>query len=428
MRFFQLILFIFLFSIPSVGQNLIANPSFENFNSTAWYPILTVDYLNPGPSQEGYINASHGSTCLGLRFFSPIADNWQEYVAQSIYLDMVAGETYRISFKYRITDRCANSTDDLGIGFVHNYVGNPSPLADMVPNMEAAIKVPVDGVFANYQSYTEFVTYYTATGTETWIVIGCFEKDATLTYQPINNPTNNPMPDIYFLIDEVAMYKCPTFPSSLLPDELILCDAEEAQIQTTTPADQYIWSNGSNDSVYSIHTTDQMIWVEGTFGNCQVRDTMHIKWFSATSDLGKDFEICGERDFPIQLSVEAEFPESVVWSNGETKPEIWVEEPGVYSVIKSLGDCFWTDTIQILDKFSTLLIYPNPTAEEIHFMEEENVIIKSISTENGKQVNDQPMDLSEFRKLIPLLEPAMYLISVENSTCKRIIKLNLINN
>jgi hypothetical protein len=76
------------------GQNLILNHSFEDFSSTAWKPVLTVDYLNPGPNQEGNITVTDGTTCLGLRFWSPIADDWQEYIAQIVAGKFVAGKTY----------------------------------------------------------------------------------------------------------------------------------------------------------------------------------------------------------------------------------------------------------------------------------------------------------------------------------------------
>jgi hypothetical protein len=423
-----LLLIVLICNYKAVGQNLISNYSFEQFLSNAWYPILTVDYLNAGPGQEGNVSVTHGTTCVGLRFWSPVEDNWQEYIAQSIAGDFEAGKTYKVSFNYKLASRSVFSTDDLGVGFLHNWVGNPSGIEAQIGNINPALKNPENAILTNYNQYKKFSQYYTSTGTETWLLIGCFKKDYNLTYVPISNPTSNPMTDIYFLIDEVEVYACPPMPKSLLDKSLIVCDELPFELSTSISADSYLWSNGSSSSSTQISPDENVIWLEATFGQCKMRDTVSIQRFSGPSDLGQDVLLCGSTDFPVELKVNALPNETVIWNTGHVGSNLIVNSPGDYSVIKSLGSCEWMDQLSVVDLLDEIVLYPNPTSNQIHFKDENNISILSISSEEGKKLIAAPISIVELNLLINELKPAIYILDVELKSCKKRLKLSLINN
>lgn len=423
--FFLLIL---LCNFKVVGQNLISNYSFEQSISNSWRQILSVDHLGIGPSQEGYITVNQGARCVGLRFWSSIANDWQEYIAQNIIGDFEAGKTYKVSFNYRLTDRSVFSTDDLGVGFIHNWNGNPSGLEAQIGNINPALKNPENAILSNYNHYEEFSQYYTATGTETWLIIGCFKKDYNLTYVPISNPTTNPLPDIYLLIDEVEVIACPPMPESLLDSSLIVCDNLPIELSTITSADGYLWSNGSSVSSINVSPDEKLIWLEATFGQCKMRDTISIHRFSGSSDLGQDILLCGSTDFPIELKVNALPNENVIWNTGYVGSNLIVNSPGTYSVIKSFGECEWMGNVNVVDLLDEIILYPNPTSNQIHFKNEDNILITSISCEDGKKLITAPISIDELNQFIIELNPAIYILDVELNSCKKRLKLSLINN
>lgn len=415
-------------SFKAVGQNLISNYSFEQFTSSAWYPILTVDYLNPGPGQEGNVSVTHGSTCVGLRFWSPVEDDWQEYIAQSVYGDFEAGKTYKVSFYYKLADRSVFSTDDLGVGFLHNWIGNPTGIEAQIGSITPALTTPENAILTNYNQYKQFSQYYTANGTETWLLIGCFKKDYNLTYVPISNPTSNPMPDIYFLIDEVEVFACPPMPESLLENSLVVCDELPFELSTSASADGYLWSNGSSSNSVQVSPDEDQIWLEATFGECKMRDTISIQRFSGPSDLGQDLLLCGSDDFPVELKVNALPNETVIWNTGHNGSNLIVSAPGDYSVVKSMGSCVWMDQLSVIDLLEEIVLYPNPTSNQIHFKDENNISITSISSEDGKKLITVPISIVELNELIVELKPAVYILDVELNSCKKRLKLSLINN
>lgn len=422
------LLLVLLCNTKAVGQNLISNYSFEQFTSSAWYPILTVDYLNPGPGQEGNVSVTHGTTCVGLRFWSPVEDDWQEYIAQSIYGDFEAGKTYKISFNYKLADRSVFSTDDLGVGFLHNWIGNPTGIEAQIGSITPALTNPENAVLTNFNQYKEFSQYYTASGTETWLIIGCFKKDYNLTYVPISNPTSNPMPDIYFLIDEVEVFACPPMPESLLDNSIVICDELPFELSTSTSADAYLWSNGSSTNSAQVSPDEDQIWLEATFGECKMRDTLSIQRFSGPSDLGQDLLLCGSDDFPVELKVNALPNETVIWNTGHHGSNLIVSGPGEYGVVKSLGSCVWMDQLSVIDLLEEIVLYPNPTSNQIHFKDENNISITNISSEEGKKLIAAPISIVELNLLIKELKPALYILDVELNSCKKRLKLSLINN
>lgn len=423
------ILLAFLNNFNVLGQNLIENYSFEQYSPFVWNTILTVDLLQTNqPCQEGIVYATHGIRCVGLRFRSQLVSDWQEYITQIVYGDFEAGKTYKISFNYKLSNRCIYSTDDLGVGFIHDWIGSPSQLQNQIDAINPVLKNPENAILSNYNQYNEFSQYYTATGTETYIVIGCFKKDYNLTYVPINNPTSNPFNDLYFFIDEVEVYACPPMPENLLENMYTVCDDQPFELSTTVSADSYLWSNDSTSNSTQISVDEDIMWLEATFGNCKLRDTTIIQRFSGPSDLGPTISLCGPNDFPIGLKIYAKPNETVVWNTGENSSSIVVTQPGLYSVQKSIGECVWMDQVNVIDLMDEIVLHPNPASKEIHFKDENNITITSIFTEDGKKLTDSPLSIFELNSLISTLQPAIYLLDVERNSCKKRLKLSLITN
>ena len=408
------------------GQNILSNYSFEQFTSPAWYPILSVDILNAGMTQEGYVVPAHGAACAGLRFFSPIADDWQEYICQGVLGQLDSGTTYRVSFKYKLSDRCIYSTDDLGVGFLHGPYGYQNLSQSLIQTMQVDLKGPENVPLTNYTSWQEFSHYYTANGTESFIVIGSFKRDSDLSFIPIANPTNNPMPDIYFFIDEVKLEACPPMPESLLEERKLICDSMPGLIYTETMADSYLWSNGTTNDSILVLNSENLIWLDATFGSCKMRDSMQVERFSVNTDLGPDILVCDERNLPTLLETTAEMHENVVWGDGTQETFLVVNEPGIYSVKKYREHCIWHDTLEVIDLSEEMRIYPNPTIQEVYFKHPENILIHAVYMEDGKILKDEPMTVTELNSFIQHVQSAVYLLELELFGCRKIVPLTIL--
>jgi hypothetical protein len=158
-----------------------------------------------------------------------------------------------------------------------------------------------------------------------------------------------------------------------------------------------------------------------------MRDTISIQRFSGPSDLGSDILLCGTNDFPVELKVNAFPNETVSWNTGQTGASLLVNNPGNYSVTKSLGTCTWTDEIKVIDLFEEIVLYPNPSSDEIHFKNENSISILNVTSEDGKKLILSPISVQELNLLNKELKPAIYFLDVELNSCFKRLKMCFIN-
>jgi hypothetical protein len=415
---FLILLFALLLGGNGGAQNLIQNPSFEINNSPAWRYILTADIWDSGTNQEGYVIPTDGSKCAGLRFFSPIEDNWQEYLFQSVVGDLDSGFTYQVSFKYQLASRCNYTTDDLGVGFMKQPWNNYTEVENIITNMPATLRGPENVPLTNYGTWKEFSALYTADGTENFMAIGCFKKDATLSHILTDNPTNNPMPDIYFFIDEVRLVKCPPMPSSLLPQTLVICDENPVQINAAPDADSYLWNTGSTGDLTVVSGSNTFVSLEASYGACKMKDSLFFEYFSGPFELGEDILVCDKTDLPLEKTVAKTTGESVLWNTGSSETAITISAPGMYYVTKTREQCSWSDTLQVIDVPGSMALYPNPASDFVSCDHPSEVIIERIASSNGKLVSDQNIDLSTANELLFSTNSASYFVDIMLWGCK----------
>ncbi len=414
---FLILLFALLLGGNGGAQNLIQNPSFEINNSPAWRYILTADIWDSGTNQEGYVIPTDGSKCAGLRFFSPIEDNWQEYLFQSVVGDLDSGFTYQVSFKYQLASRCNYTTDDLGVGFMKQPWNNYTEVENIITNMPATLRGPENVPLTNYGTWKEFSALYTADGTENFMAIGCFKKDATLSHILTDNPTNNPMPDIYFFIDEVRLVKCPPMPSSLLPQTLVICDENPVQINAAPDADSYLWNTGSTGDLTVVSGSNTFVSLEATYGACKMRDTMFFEYFSGPVDLGTDVRACNKEDLPIERTVSKSTGESILWNTGSTESTISVSTPGTYYVTKSKGACVASDTVEVIDVLSSMTLFPNPASQFVSCTYPDEVLVHRIFTGDGKLILNETADVNALNKVLFSTNSSSYFLELDLWGC-----------
>ena len=223
---YVLILSILCFQF-SVSQNLVLNPSFEEykrcpsliggFNSNVinWSTpnFGTTDYFNSCSKEVGIINffgnqnAKTGKGYGGMYVMAP--ENYKEYIQGKLSSSLTADKKYTITFYISLAENCSHAIRDLGMLFLKKPLKQDS---DKFINLNMVLNENANSYFVliNSQDYYnekegwEKVTFeYLAKGFETHFIIGSFDKNRKISKIKVHNTKD---PDAsYYYIDDVSV-------------------------------------------------------------------------------------------------------------------------------------------------------------------------------------------------------------------------------
>lgn len=238
--------FLFLSLILSAGllaQNLVINPSFENYSSCPNGPsefesannwthpfnnvigdtCSTSDLYNscsflgqfgvgvpdnimgsePAHTGNGYagIILYEGFALTGC---TPIfGSNWREYAQGELSSPLQAGQEYCVSFWVSLADNVKWATDDIGVHFSNSQLSvNCTSVSNSVLQVTPQLEYTGPDL-DNANGWTELSWSYTAAGGEQFITIGNYKNDANTSYSCANAGAFNPYS--YYYIDDVSV-------------------------------------------------------------------------------------------------------------------------------------------------------------------------------------------------------------------------------
>lgn len=268
-RTFPIFALLYLFfPICLTAQNLLLNPSFENFsacplgpsefdNATNWQtPFLNIigdtcstsdlyNSCNPlgafgvdvpnnimgnqapitGNGYAGII-ATERFALLGCNSF--FGSGWREYVEGTLSAPLVAGQTYCVTFHVSLADNVKYATDDFGVHFSNslinincNTVGASSALQPLgfTPQLTWT-----GGNVTNTSGWTQMQWSYTASGGEQFVTFGNFQNDGGTSFICVNSGAFNPYAYYYVEDASVVPGAC-----GVLPVELLSFEAEQLE-------------------------------------------------------------------------------------------------------------------------------------------------------------------------------------------------------
>ncbi|MDX2360972.1 MAG: hypothetical protein QNK23_09210 [Crocinitomicaceae bacterium] len=206
----------------STAQNLVPNPSFEDFSTcpTSWgslglanswtVPVilLTPDYFNtcalpistvsPPNNFPGYSWPATGEGFVGLLTFG--ANSYgREFIESELISPLTAGETYEISFKYSCADSMNYSVGALGIYLSTSYESWNIYQLSVTPQIEATSSL------SDTSDWITFSQNYIAQGGEKFITLGNFRTDSLTIVDTINNYPGSNHEYSYHYIDDVSI-------------------------------------------------------------------------------------------------------------------------------------------------------------------------------------------------------------------------------
>lgn len=221
----------FIFSINNVfSQNLVLNPSFENYSSCPtsldqiekaihWTSPIDLSSSNPdlhhvcvdGSGLSWRVQIPIGLTgnqyprtgdaFAAIMGYSSLHVDYREYLQGELSTPLVAGNTYSVSFYATLADYSKTGISNLGVYFADtkfNHLNTPPPnVLPVTPQLDTVLHLN-DTV-----NWVKIEWEYIATGGERYLVIGNFEDDNNTIIFP-NAQLNNYI-DGHYYIDDVSV-------------------------------------------------------------------------------------------------------------------------------------------------------------------------------------------------------------------------------
>ncbi|MCC1483367.1 OmpA family protein [Winogradskyella immobilis] len=252
MHKFTLLIFLTIIGAQIIySQNLVSNPSFEDYNKCPWIigkfsgnvnywstPNLgTTDFFSTCSKSvginnyNGYQSPKDGHTYAGFYLFSP--DDYREYIQGRFTKQLEAGKRYRIKFHISLADKSTHTLKTISVLFTENLLGfvklksenNNSILTSKSSNYNVYRHISKKYIKPNKYTKGEFQlndiasksfyddkvnwieisTEFTANGFENYFTIGNFKPNNKTTKRELLRTTKVKHQFSYYYIDNISV-------------------------------------------------------------------------------------------------------------------------------------------------------------------------------------------------------------------------------
>ncbi|MBI3501333.1 MAG: T9SS type A sorting domain-containing protein [Bacteroidetes bacterium] len=229
---FSLFVFFVLFRFSLIAQNLVPNPSFEQFDTCPynggqinyvkyWYnptPYASPDYFNAcgtlgynvPNSYLGYQTAKSGIAYAGIVTYTknslfPAGDNYREYISIALNDTLRGGHRYCLSFYVSKADTAQYIANDIGGHFSISPDTNSTTQNTVLPFIPQ-VSNPSNNTLSNDTGWTEISGSFIASGGEKYLTIGNFKDSSSTTASYVGGPSW--MYYGYYYIDDITVVLC----------------------------------------------------------------------------------------------------------------------------------------------------------------------------------------------------------------------------
>ena len=261
------LVFACFFLCKGKAQNLVPNPSFENFTSCPkaqeFYKLTPWCGLSGGEDGYNTCNNIFGPggvgipyTSLGFQYprtgngfgsFYLIAigagtQDYREYIQVPLTTPLKAGKTYCGTMYLNLINSVKYSTDKVGMYFSQTpYACNqafPTPQHIVPINVIPQIANSAGNFITDTLNWTEVSSAFTAVGNEQYLTIGNFLNDAATNTVVVNPSAGYTV--IVFLIDDVSLEEI--IPAQTIKDSTI-CLNDSVVLAPVSPTEfaEYSW-------------------------------------------------------------------------------------------------------------------------------------------------------------------------------------------
>ena len=348
-----------LLSEKSVAQNLVPNPSFEDYTfcpsigggtynepmlCPPWWTWGSCDYFHecsffwaysvPNNVFGGQF-ARTGAAYIGCHSYGP--DFVRELASVALIDTLEAGHCYKVGFYLNLGDT------ECGIdhfGALLSSAPLTSPLG-MTPQIDLG-----GNMFTDTINWVFIFDYIVANGDEAYITIGNFYRDAETTFEP-NCQQTGTLP--YFFIEDVIVEEVTEEPIDVEIDGPIeACDSFLIEPTVNPDVDDilFIWNTGYRGRNLMVTTSGEYT-VTAYYGcNTDVASVEVILNNPPPVQLADDdFIMCAGETYEIALDLDYG---TYQWQDGSTGTDYSISATGQYSVTLDDGCDMTSDTIDVL--------------------------------------------------------------------------------
>ncbi|MBK9106417.1 MAG: gliding motility-associated C-terminal domain-containing protein [Saprospiraceae bacterium] len=340
---------IMVIATPLTGQNLVPNPSFENFttcppNYNMGGPLECPPWFRATGGTSDYFNACHttgmvgvpnnvfgvqpahtGDAYAGSLHFWQFVSNYREYLEVPLSSPMTAGTTYIVSLWYSLSSySCSN--DRLGIYLSGSSVVDYSTIGPL--NLSPQLELNTGLIQDN--DWHLFTNCYVASGGEQFITIGNFYPD-NQTMIGTGCPLILGNIASYIYIDDVSVEAAiPPEPIELGAADQVLCPGDVINYNFDPTLGEYLWQDGSTSPMYQINAPSAYS-VTLTANCLSVEDEVNVTSLEPPDpvDLGPDISLCPSDELEINLDPTLG---NFLWQDGSTNSSYTITWQGNYAL------------------------------------------------------------------------------------------------
>ncbi|HEY1040925.1 MAG TPA: T9SS type A sorting domain-containing protein [Bacteroidia bacterium] len=203
------------------SQNLVPNPSFED---TVGCPTTLADlskttyWTSPSWGSPDFFHACnggnagipnntfgsqlalYGSAYIGFGVYdSQDIYSYREYIQAPLTQTLSSGQKYWVCFYVSLADTCKFAIKEIGAYFSDTLINSSMDTTlSVVPQIEFS-----DSIITDKSGWVKVHGSFVASGTESYIVLGNFNRKQTTTSVQVNN--NNSDPYAYYYIDNICV-------------------------------------------------------------------------------------------------------------------------------------------------------------------------------------------------------------------------------
>ncbi|MFD1552027.1 hypothetical protein DNU06_00995 [Putridiphycobacter roseus] len=369
----MLLIWTLFFSFIGISQNLVPNPSFENYNSLPCSFVLSqagfnnamIDWMMPTYGTSDIFSTTLATSCYSAalsintdaigqqlprtgNIMSMVntyglgcgtgtgAPDYREYLEVPLISPLVLGTTYYAEMYVSHAEYSTEKSNNIGMYFSNTLINSP-----ICSQLNFTPQVNETAVIADGVNWVKISGTFVATTAAEYLIIGNFFDDANTIF--ISDTTQNVANARYFVDDVSVVAQCST-----VSMDTTICANQPLTLFVNTDsligwaldtAPGIIVSTDTLFNVSPVATTTYLV-----YSNCDTNAVTITVNGNTSNLLGSDTTLCfGEL---LNLEVTA-VNSNYLWHDGSVDSSYVVSQPGTFWVEVSDNNCTYVDSVTV---------------------------------------------------------------------------------
>lgn len=382
-------IFLAFWALNLPGQNLVINPSFEEYFDcptgvdltgthtgmdlvVGWTtPTVSSDYYHvcgdewagvPWNYGGGFQYPRSGNAYAGfiIQCVGCVPSTGGEYIQGILSSPLEKDSIYKVEMYVSLKEGYYQATSEFGILFTDTLLTIEMDSFDYASkrlvHLSPDLSNDPDFFITDYEAWTPLRWLYKARGGEQFFTVGSFATDEEANVVLLDSGSSR---QTCYYIDDVRIEHLSADIANLGLSDTVFCEQPfNTELSVAGPYSSYAWSTG--DTTGSITVTEPGVYtVEAVYEEFVIRDTAIVQYLPVEEfSLGPDTTAC-QSQLPLALSGPAGLGH-YSWSTGDSSQHTLVTAPGLYVLSSSYTCGTASDTIEVtIDTLPALSLGPD---------------------------------------------------------------------